>query len=162
MSFDEKILSMYARGMTPREIQGHLQEIYGVEVSPSLISEGTDAVIEEVKAWQSPPLEPLYPMVFLDALMGEDAARGRVRNRARCTWPLGSIWRAQGRVRAVDLGQLETDRSPRLETVTKLGRPSGTSIAFPTFPALKRWAIKRPPLRGWGSCQCHPTGRMGP
>ena len=54
--FDDKILSMYARGMTTREIQGHLQEIYGVEVSPSLISEVTDAVIEEEKAWQTRPL----------------------------------------------------------------------------------------------------------
>ena len=58
--FDDKILSMYSRGMTTREIQGHLQEMYGVEVSPTLISEVTDAVIEEVKAWQSRPLEPLY------------------------------------------------------------------------------------------------------
>ena len=66
--FDDKILSMYARGMTTREIQGHLQEIYGVEVSPSLISEVTDAVLEEVKAWQTRPLEPLYPILFLDAL----------------------------------------------------------------------------------------------
>jgi len=55
--------------MTTREIQGHLQEIYGVEVSPSLISEVTDAVMEEAKAWQTRPLEPLYPILFLDALM---------------------------------------------------------------------------------------------
>jgi putative transposase len=61
--FDDKILSMYARGMTTREIQGHLEEIYGVEVSPSLISSVTDAVIEEVKEWQSRPLEPLYPIL---------------------------------------------------------------------------------------------------
>jgi len=80
--FDDKILSMYARGMTTREIQGHLQEIYGVEVSPSLISEVTDAVIEEVKAWQSRPLEPLYPILFLDALMVKMRHEGRVENRA--------------------------------------------------------------------------------
>src|SRR5258706_10753948 len=55
--FDDKILSMYARGMTTRDIQGHLQEIYGVEVSPTLISNVTDAVVEEVKAWQSRPLD---------------------------------------------------------------------------------------------------------
>jgi putative transposase len=61
--FDEKILSMYARGMTTREIQGHLQEMYGVEVSPGLVSEVTDAVIEELKAWQNRPLEPLYGIV---------------------------------------------------------------------------------------------------
>ena len=60
--FDDKILSMYARGMTTREIQGHLQEIYSVDVSPSLISEVTDAVTEEVKTWQTRPLEPLYPI----------------------------------------------------------------------------------------------------
>jgi len=80
--FDDKILSMYARGMTRREIQGHLQEIYGVEVSPSLISEVTDAVIEEVKAWQTRPLEPLYPILFLDALMVKMRHEGRVETRA--------------------------------------------------------------------------------
>ena len=80
--FDDKILSMYARGMTTREIQGHLQEIYGVEVSPSLISEVTDAVIEEVKIWQSRPLEALYPILFLDALMVKMRHEGRVENRA--------------------------------------------------------------------------------
>jgi putative transposase len=80
--FDDKILSMYARGMTTREIQGHLEEIYGVEVSPSLISEVTDAVIEEVKAWQSRPLEALYAIVFLDALMVKMRHEGQVENRA--------------------------------------------------------------------------------
>src|SRR5436305_10404940 len=62
--FDEKILSLYARGMTTREIQGHLQQMYGVEVSPTLISTVTDAVLEEVKAWQNRPLEPIYGLVF--------------------------------------------------------------------------------------------------
>ena len=80
--FDDKILSMYARGMTTREIQGHLQEMYGVEVSPTLISEVTDAVMEEVKAWQSRPLEPLYPIVYLDALFVKMRHEGRVENRA--------------------------------------------------------------------------------
>ena len=80
--FDDKILSMYARGMTTREIQGHLQEIYGVEVSPSLISEVTDAVMEEAKAWQTRPLEALYPILFLDALMVKMRHEGRVENRA--------------------------------------------------------------------------------
>lgn len=59
--FDDKILSLYARGMTVREIQGHLEEMYGTEVSPALISSVTDAVIDEVKAWQSRPLDALYP-----------------------------------------------------------------------------------------------------
>jgi putative transposase len=80
--FDDKILSMYSRGMTTREIQGHLQEMYGVEVSPALISEVTDAVIEEVKAWQSRPLEPLYAIVYLDALYVKMRHEGRVENRA--------------------------------------------------------------------------------
>src|SRR5689334_681284 len=80
--FDDKILSLYARGMTTREIQGHLQEIYGVEVSPSLISEVTDAVLEEVKGWQTRPLEPLYPILFLDALMVKMRHEGKVENRA--------------------------------------------------------------------------------
>ena len=80
--FDQKILSMYARGMSTREIQGHLKEIYGVEVSPSLISTVTDAVWEEVQAWQSRPLEPLYPILYLDALFVKMRHEGRVENRA--------------------------------------------------------------------------------
>jgi len=80
--FDDKILSMYSRGMTTREIQGHLEEMYGVEVSPGLISEVTDAVIEEVKAWQNRPLEPLYAIVYLDALYVKMRHEGRVENRA--------------------------------------------------------------------------------
>ena len=79
---DDKILSMYARGMTTREIQGHLEEIYGVEVSPTLISEVTDGVQEEVRQWQNRPLEPLYPIVYRDALMVKMRHEGRVTNRA--------------------------------------------------------------------------------
>lgn len=66
--FDDKILSLYARGMTVREIQAHLEEMYGTEVSPSLISTVTDAVSEEVKVWQSHPLDALYPIVYLDCI----------------------------------------------------------------------------------------------
>jgi putative transposase len=80
--FDDKILSMYARGMTTREIQGHLQQMYGVEVSPTLISTVTDAVMEEVKAWQNRPLEPIYGLMFLDALFVKMRHEGRVENRA--------------------------------------------------------------------------------
>lgn len=80
--FDDKILSMYARGMSTREIEGHLKEIYGVEVGASLISEVTDSVLEDVKAWQCRPLEPLYPIVFLDALYVKMRHDGRVENRA--------------------------------------------------------------------------------
>jgi putative transposase len=80
--FDDKILSLYARGMTTRDIQSHLEEMYGVEVSPSLISEVTDAVLEEVRAWQSRPLEAVYPILYLDALIVKMRHEGRVENRA--------------------------------------------------------------------------------
>jgi len=80
--FDDKILSMYARGMTTREIQGHLEEMYQVEVSPALISNVTDAVMEEIKAWQSRPLDAIYPIVYLDALVVKMRTDGRVENRA--------------------------------------------------------------------------------
>jgi putative transposase len=80
--FDDKILSLYARGLTTRDIQSHLEEMYGVEVSPSLISDVTDAVLEEVRAWQSRPLDPMYAMVYLDALVVKMRHEGRVENRA--------------------------------------------------------------------------------
>jgi putative transposase len=66
--FDERILSLYARGMTVREIQAHLQEMYGADVSPSLISSVTDAVVDEVKIWQARPLDAVYPIVYLDCI----------------------------------------------------------------------------------------------
>ena len=73
---------MYARGMTTREIQGHIEEIYGVEASPGLISAVTDAVMEEVTAWQSRPLEPCYPVVFMDAIRVNIRHDGAVSNKA--------------------------------------------------------------------------------
>jgi putative transposase len=80
--FDDKILSMYARGMTTRGIQGHLEEMYQVEVSASPISEVTDGVMEQARAWQNRPLEPFYGVVFLDALYVKMRHEGRVENRA--------------------------------------------------------------------------------
>ena len=73
--FDDKVLSLYARGLSMREIQGHLEELYGTDVSPALISTVTDAVMEEVRSWQNRPLESHYPIVYLDAL------RVKVRDR---------------------------------------------------------------------------------
>ena len=97
---------LYARGMTVREIQGHLQELYGVEVSPDLISRVTDAVLEEVREWQNRPLDPVYPVVFFDALQGQNPRRrpgpqqgGLCRAGARCR-------RREARARALD----RTDR----------------------------------------------------
>jgi putative transposase len=80
--FDDKIISMYARGMTVREIQGHLEEIYGIEVSPDLISAVTDTVLEAVGEWQNRPLELCYPLVFFDAIRVKIRDEGFVRNKA--------------------------------------------------------------------------------
>ena len=80
--FDNKILSLYARGMTVREIQGHLSELYGVDVSPDLISRVTGAVLDEVREWQSRPLDPVYPVIFFDALRVKIRDEGAVKNKA--------------------------------------------------------------------------------
>lgn len=80
--FDDKVISMYARGMSTREIVGHLRELYGIEVSPDLISAVTDAVLEEIAAWQARPLEATYPLVFFDALRVKVRDEGLVRNKA--------------------------------------------------------------------------------
>lgn len=80
--FDERILSLYARGMSTREIAAHLQEMLGVEVSPTLISTITDTVADEVRAWQSRPLDRLYPILYLDCLMVKTREAGSAANRA--------------------------------------------------------------------------------
>jgi len=80
--FDDKVLALYARGMTVREIQGFLAEMYAVEVSPDLISTVTDAVVAEVTAWQTRPLEPMYPVVFFDALRVKIRDEATVRSKA--------------------------------------------------------------------------------
>lgn len=80
--FDDKIISLYGRGLTVREIQGHLKEMYGLEVSPDLISRVTDAVFEAVREWQNRPLDPVYPVVFFDAVRVKIRDDGLVRNKA--------------------------------------------------------------------------------
>jgi len=80
--FDANIISLYARGLSTREIQQHLEEIYHVEVSPTLISNVTDAVIEEVKTWQNRQLEAVYPIIYLDAIQFKVRDGGHVRNKA--------------------------------------------------------------------------------
>ena len=80
--FDDKVLALYARGMSTRDIQGHLRELYGTDVSPDLISRVTDAVVDEVKAWQSRPLEAVYPIVYLDALFVSIRDGGTVTKKA--------------------------------------------------------------------------------
>ena len=80
--FDDKILSLYARGMTVREIQQHLTEMYGTEVSPTLISTVTDGVMDEVKQWQSRPLDAVYPVIYLDCIHAKVRDAGSVRTKA--------------------------------------------------------------------------------
>lgn len=80
--FDEKVIALYARGMTTRDIQQHLQELYGTDVSPDLISRATEGVLEEFRSWQNRPLEPAYPIVYLDALFVSVRDNGQVSKRA--------------------------------------------------------------------------------
>lgn len=80
--FDDKIISLYARGLSVREIQGHLEEMYGAEVSPALISSVTDAVSDDVKAWQARPLDAVYPILYLDCIHVKVRDAGAVRNKA--------------------------------------------------------------------------------
>ena len=80
--FDSRIISLYARGLSVREIQAHLKDMYGTEVSPDLISRVTDAVLEEVREWQNRPLDPMYPIVFFDAIRVKVRDEGIVKNKA--------------------------------------------------------------------------------
>jgi putative transposase len=82
IGFDENIISLYARGLSTREIQQHLEEIYHVEVSPGLISNVTDEVIEEVKTWQNRQLDEVYPIVYMDAIQFKVRDGGHVKNKA--------------------------------------------------------------------------------
>jgi len=80
--FDDKIIALYARGMTTRDIQAHLEEMYSVEVSPTLVSQVTKAVQEEIILWQNRPLDEVWPIVYLDALRVKVRQEGRVINKA--------------------------------------------------------------------------------
>ncbi|MEJ7670103.1 MAG: IS256 family transposase [Casimicrobiaceae bacterium] len=80
--FDQKIIALYARGMTTRDIQAHLRELYGIEISPELVSAVTDAVLDEAAAWQARPLEPVYALVFFDCLRIKIRDEGAVKNKA--------------------------------------------------------------------------------
>jgi len=98
--FDDKIIALYARGMTTRDIQAHLEEIYGVEVSPTLVSQVTQAVQEEITLWQNRPLDEVYPIVYLDAI------RVKVRQDESSIkpfiWPLASTSKASRRFSACE------------------------------------------------------------
>lgn len=132
--FDDKVLSLYARGMTTREIQGHLQEVYGVEVSPGLISQVTEEVQEEVKAWQSRPLEAVYPIVYLDALYVKDAARRTRGEPGGVRGHRGEHGRAQRSVGVMDQRQRRSQvLADDTDGVAKSGREGH-------FHRLRGWA----------------------
>ena len=96
--FDDKIISMYARDMTVREIHGHLEELYGIDVSPDLISTMTGAVLEAVAEWQDRPLDACYPLVFFDGIRMKIRDEGFVRNQGGVScFPLASIPRMKSR-----------------------------------------------------------------
>lgn len=79
--FDDKVISLYSRGMSTRDIQAHLKEIYGVDVSSTFISTVTDSVMDEIKQWQQRPLEPIYPVVYLDGLVVKNREEGIAHNK---------------------------------------------------------------------------------
>ena len=98
--FDDKILALYGRGLSTRDIEAHLEEIYGVSVGRDLISRVTDAVMDDARAWQTRPLDDVYPVVFLDALVLKVRDGGAVQRKA-CYLALASPWTASGRPRHV-------------------------------------------------------------
>lgn len=133
--FDDKILSMYARGMTTRDIQAHLEEIYGVEVSPTLISNVTDAVVEEVKTWQNRPLDAVYPILYLDALHVKIREAGHVQNRAIYV-ALGVQLEGQKEVLGLWAGQAEGAKF-WLQVVTELKNRGVQDIFIACVDGLK-------------------------
>jgi hypothetical protein len=140
--FDEKIVAMYARGMTVREIQGFLQEQYGTEVSPEFISSVTDEVMAEVTAWQSRPLEPMYPVVF--QYCHQPDARGRAqqrdnlrvksrpgdRGRGRLCGPSSSALRAKPEGNGLRKFEMRFWRSPSGRTVRSLDRATAPILRW--------------------------------
>ena len=187
VGFDEKVISLYARGLTVREIQGHLAEIYGTEVSPDLISKITDAVLGVGKAWQNRPLERLYPIVYLDALVVKIRDGQAVRNFA-CYVAIGvnlqgerdvlGIWLPKDRGREVldagadragaarcrrraDLLCRRADRVPRGDRgdLPSLDRPDG--VVHQVRSSLKFVSYKDERVRRRPQTDLH-RGRPGP
>ncbi|TCO14503.1 mutator family transposase [Camelimonas lactis] len=129
--------------MSAREIVGHLRELYGIDVSPDLISAVTDAVLEEVAAWQARPLEPVYPLVFFDALRVKVRDEGVVRNTHGDKAPL-----CQGGVKA---GEQAVDGLGLHQPLTE--KPDGRGVRHGSFKAqpketLERQAVADLELRG--------------
>ncbi len=124
--FDERIISLYAKGMTTRDIQAHFMEVYGVEVSASFISQVTNGVMEEVKAWQNRPLESVYLIVYLDALVVRSRSSGGVENKSIYLVPginregekeLPGLWLAQTEGTRFRLSVMTERKSRRVQEI---------------------------------------------
>ena len=133
--FDDLILSLYSRGLSTREIQAHIEEIYGVEVSPELVSNVTDAVQDEVREWQQRTLELVYPIVYLDALRVKIRVDGRVQNR--CIY-IGIGVNLEGRKETLGLWSAETEGAKFwLSVLTELQNRGVKDILIACVDGLK-------------------------
>ena len=133
--FDDKIISMYARGMTTRDIQGHLQELYGVEVSPTLVSQVTDAILEEITLWQNRPLEEVYPIIYLDAVRVKVRHNSTVINKAVYI-SIGVTW--DGKKEVLGMWIAETEGAKFwLQVVTELKSRGVKDIFIACVDGLK-------------------------
>lgn len=133
--FDNTILSLYSRGLSTREIKAHLEEIYSVDVSPDLISSVTEAVIEEVREWQTRPLEAVYPIVYLDALRVKIRVDGTVQNR--CIYLAIGV-NAEGRKETLGLWTAENEGAKFwLSVLTELSNRGVKDIFIACVDGLK-------------------------
>src|SRR6266853_5697160 len=133
--FDENIISLYARGLSTREIQQHLEEIYHVEVSPGLISSVTDEVIDEVKTWQHRQLDAVYPIIYLDAIQFKVRDSGHVKNKAMYL-AIGVTLNGLKEVLGVGIAQTEGAKF-WLQVVTELKNRGVTDIFIACVDGLK-------------------------
>jgi putative transposase len=133
--FDDKIISMYARGMTTRDIQAHLQEMYGVEVSPTLVSQVTDAITEEVMLWQNRPLEEVYPIIYLDAVRVKVRHNSTVINKA-VYLAIGITWDGAKEVLGMWIAETEGAKF-WLQVVTELKNRGVNDIFIACVDGLK-------------------------
>lgn len=133
--FDDKIISMYARGMTTRDIQGHLQELYGVEISPTLVSQVTDAITEEITLWQNRPLEEVYPIMYLDAVRVKVRHNSTVINKA-VYLAIGITWDGAKEVLGMWIAETEGAKF-WLQVVTELKNRGVKDIFIACVDGLK-------------------------
>jgi len=133
--FDDKIISMYARGMTTRDIQAHLQEMYGVDVSPTLVSQVTDAITEEITLWQSRPLEEVYPIIYLDAVRVKVRHNSTVINKA-VYLAIGITWDGAKEVLGMWIAETEGAKF-WLQVVTELKNRGVNDIFIACVDGLK-------------------------